>query len=393
MSNTETKPTLQTDMYDMLDDVQALIIALVLPFLVKAGLVVVALAVIFQVSTNVVNEVTKAQRNNIINNAVKWGESLEQDFISLAGNSYGLPIKEGLTREQKVALMTIYIPEWGTRGLDHLGGDLDSVCPNQQRASELWTDPYLAERAKGVIGEQGYNSIFTEGRKTFVLANKDKQLRQTAYPLTSPYGQRPNPFGGGTSFHYGVDFGHPTGDEIYTAHSGVVSQVVYDTQGGGNVVVVTGEKYRTLYAHLDRQLVKKGDNVVAGQRIGISGNTGFSTGSHLHFQIMGLEGGWNSDTIDPSTEPYLTVTQSNPFYALALHIHSVHAKTGLCDELTLARLERNYSAKKWLDKKVTPLNMESFMIDMCNSQAPIDCTEWIDRARPAVEELITLETI
>ena len=74
---------------------------------------------------------------------------------------------------------------------------------------------------------------------------------------------------------------------------------------GGNVVRVEysradGEKYQVAYMHLSQFNVREGDVVMAGQQVGVSGNTGNSTGPHLHFSVKKTEGNGNSTMIDPS---------------------------------------------------------------------------------------------
>lgn len=133
-----------------------------------------------------------------------------------------------------------------------------------------------------------------------------------AYPwtVTSPYGMRElQP--GKKSFHHGIDFGVPTGTVIGSAVSGRVFSTQYDprntypngpTSGGTGVKVLGSDgKYYT-YWHLSNLGVKKGDQVNPGTVIGLSGNTGYSTGPHLHFEVdSGLS---TSTSLDPN--PYIT---------------------------------------------------------------------------------------
>jgi len=104
-------------------------------------------------------------------------------------------------------------------------------------------------------------------------------------PLTSPYGMRIDPFTRKTSFHSGVDFIAPVGTTVKSAGYGRVSAVYEDKRYGKVVEIDHGNTVMTLYAHLDTQTVKVGDNVAAGQQVATSGNTGISTGPHLHFEV------------------------------------------------------------------------------------------------------------
>ncbi|MBV8244684.1 MAG: peptidoglycan DD-metalloendopeptidase family protein [Candidatus Eremiobacteraeota bacterium] len=99
-------------------------------------------------------------------------------------------------------------------------------------------------------------------------------------------------------FHPGVDLGADYGETVRAAAAGVVSSAQYDGGYGLKVDIDHGNGYHTWYAHLSSAGVSAGESVVKGQPIGLVGSTGFSTGPHLHYQIM-LDGA----PIDPT--PYL----------------------------------------------------------------------------------------
>jgi len=86
--------------------------------------------------------------------------------------------------------------------------------------------------------------------------------------------------------HQGIDIALSIGDTVYSSFCGEVRITAYQPSGYGNVVVVRNYNMsETLYGHLDKSLVRNGQKVTAGQPIGIGGNTGTSTGPHLHFEI------------------------------------------------------------------------------------------------------------
>ena len=88
------------------------------------------------------------------------------------------------------------------------------------------------------------------------------------------------------SVHQGLDFGLNIGDTVYSSFCGEVRIVAYQPEGYGNVVVVRNYNMsETLYGHLDKSLVHNGQKVTTGEPIGVGGNTGTSSGPHLHFEI------------------------------------------------------------------------------------------------------------
>ena len=103
--------------------------------------------------------------------------------------------------------------------------------------------------------------------------------------ITSPFGERVHPIFGTVRNHYGTDFNGSTGDPIVAASGGVVLSSGWRTGYGNTVVVSHGEGFTTLYAHMSDMNVSAGDQVAGGDLIGWVGNTGWSTGSHLHFEV------------------------------------------------------------------------------------------------------------
>ncbi len=103
--------------------------------------------------------------------------------------------------------------------------------------------------------------------------------------VTSGFGGRADPFGGGTQFHKGIDFEADVGDPVLAVADGVVSYAGVRS-GYGNVVEIDhGNGYVTRYAHNSRLERQVGDLVRAGQEIAKAGSTGRSTGAHVHFEV------------------------------------------------------------------------------------------------------------
>jgi len=120
--------------------------------------------------------------------------------------------------------------------------------------------------------------------------------------ISSPFGRRIDPFTGKLAWHHGIDFATgKTGVEVKAVASGVVT-FSGEKQGYGNMVKINhGNGYETLYAHDEKLLVKPGDIVKKGQVIALSGNSGRSTGPHVHFEVHK-----NGRVVDPSSYVHRT---------------------------------------------------------------------------------------
>lgn len=103
--------------------------------------------------------------------------------------------------------------------------------------------------------------------------------------ITSPFGWRSNPFGGGPEFHQGLDIAAPSGTTVTAAASGTVIMAQWYGGYGNYILIDHGGGYSTGYGHLSAMYVSSGQAVTRGQAIGAVGSTGQSTGPHLHFEI------------------------------------------------------------------------------------------------------------
>jgi murein DD-endopeptidase MepM/ murein hydrolase activator NlpD len=114
--------------------------------------------------------------------------------------------------------------------------------------------------------------------------------------VSAPFGQSQHPITGQWYIHKGMDFSTwRTGDQIIATANGKVVTVTYDNGFGNYIVIQHKHGFYTRYAHMDRVLVKPGQTVSQGEVIGRVGNTGISTGPHLHYEIH-----IGSDVVDPA---------------------------------------------------------------------------------------------
>ena len=126
-------------------------------------------------------------------------------------------------------------------------------------------------------------------QETDSVDNKQKQWKSSypsiTYPLksikvTSPYGYRRDPFTGKLSWHNGLDL-RAKNEPTYAMMDGIVEKVGYDNRSGNYVTLRHGNFYIS-YCHLSSIIVRKGEYVYPGIIVGVTGNTGRSTGGHLH---------------------------------------------------------------------------------------------------------------
>ena len=127
------------------------------------------------------------------------------------------------------------------------------------------------------------NSVINRGMTHINVP--DRYPIENSPEISSPYGYRKDPFTNRRAFHHGVDIAVPSNTDVLSSASGTIIKTAYDRVGGNYIIIDHNNKYKTYYGHLSRILLKKGELVKKGQVIGKSGNTGRSTGPHIHYQV------------------------------------------------------------------------------------------------------------
>jgi len=154
--------------------------------------------------------------------------------------------------------------------------------------------------------------------------NPDK----SKYRLSSSFGYRTDPVYGRSARHQGVDFAMDPGNPIYVTGDGVVESVKFEFFGYGNQVVVDhGFGYKTRYAHMRNIGVVEGMKVKRGECLGESGNSGKSTGPHLHYEVI-----YKGSPVNPSNyydlsitpEEYATMVQNTADMSEKMTLHPSH---------------------------------------------------------------------
>ena len=158
------------------------------------------------------------------------------------------------------------------------------------------TEPTLATTENKLIEEEQkailINDAVSSERRAYWNRRRYLSLPIDSMVITSPYGQRRDPFTGKVAYHKGIDI-RGNNDYVYSVMPGIVTKTG-KTKGLGNFVEVKHGDFKSIYAHLYSVLVNAKQSIEAGQPVGISGSTGRSTGEHLHFQME-----YKDKTIDP----------------------------------------------------------------------------------------------
>lgn len=130
-----------------------------------------------------------------------------------------------------------------------------------------------------------FNQLIFKTDRYLEVLDKLPLGRPVPTRISSRYGYRKDPLTGKKGFHSGIDFRGNRGDKVFATAAGTVKKIGNDRGYGRFIVIKHGNGYTTMFAHLHKILVKKGEKIKRGQLIGQVGNTGRSTGSHLHYEI------------------------------------------------------------------------------------------------------------
>lgn len=185
---------------------------------------------------------------------------------------------------------------------NELGTAEKLLAQNEAESEEILASITAMEKAasrpsRGGSSSQSNTKPSNSGSSSSqVSTNGMYSITGTRYAITSPFGYRTSPVGRGQEFHKGIDIGAPYGAPVYSLKAGTVTYAGW-MEGYGNVVVVSHGDISTLYAHNSSLSVSVGQTVSGGQQLSNVGSTGWSTGPHIHFEVIK-----NGTNIDPA--PY-----------------------------------------------------------------------------------------
>ena len=172
---------------------------------------------------------------------------------------------------------------------------LDYVDPSRFAHSRYGAAISYAGGSLSLLRERLYRQSVS--LDTLQVMAKDKERMTEAIPAIWPldrnrirnigaFGIRVHPIFKTVKRHDGVDFSGQKNTPIYATADGVVSKNTVESGYGNSVVIDHGYGYQTRYAHLNKSLVKVGQRVHRGEKIALMGNTGRSTGTHLHYEVI-----------------------------------------------------------------------------------------------------------
>ncbi len=187
---------------------------------------------------------------------------------------------------------------------DSLAGELTTLNQKNQNLEKEIEEKYLNLEAvkdkvsaiEKMIGFETDSSSSTYDRvdsvqitaikRNYLLSNIPNGTPINYIRVTSKYGYRTHPITGKKDLHRGIDLKAKKGTEVYSTADGVVESTRYDQKGYGKMVtIIHNFGFKTIYAHLDQIKVKAGDYIKKGDLIALSGNTGISSGPHLHYEV------------------------------------------------------------------------------------------------------------
>ena len=181
-------------------------------------------------------------------------------------------------------------------------GSDEEGFPGVGGSSQILVEPYAAEKPhrelvrmmhssldvlekEMLLGEQGMTELYEFLKDQKNLLASTPSVWPVRGWVSSGFGYRTSPFTGEREFHKGIDISTREGTPIVAPANGIVSYLGWE-HGYGKIITIThGHGLVTRYAHLKKGLVKKGQHVKRGETIALVGNTGRSTGPHLHYEV------------------------------------------------------------------------------------------------------------
>ncbi|MFN2361997.1 MAG: peptidoglycan DD-metalloendopeptidase family protein [Marinobacter sp.] len=210
---------------------------------------------------------------------------------TIEGSFYSSALRAGLTKKQIASVGQLLEHKLDFRR-DLRAGDQFAVIIGHEMVDDKSTGKSRLEAASLQRGADTHTAFrFDDGNYyddngRSVLPAFRRLPMTTSYRVSSHFSRnRTHPVTGRGAPHNGVDLATPTGTPILSTGDGIVHRIGNHPYAGKYIDIDHGNAYKTRYLHLHKILVKKGEKVQRGHKIALSGNTGRSTGPHLHFEL------------------------------------------------------------------------------------------------------------
>lgn len=216
---------------------------------------------------------------------------LAEQFASMKESIEKLDADYGYLVAKEEAIRTIFdLPEIDSESrMLGVGGPEDPIVEEGTEATvaamSVTTDVDALLRLSDFERER-YQEVFELLKDKRDLLDHTPSIMPTIGYFSSGYGWRNDPFTGQNHFHQGLDIAGKRGSPVYATADGKVVSIRVNGGLGKMITLSHGFGYKTRYGHLDKYAVKVGQKVSRGNVIGEMGNTGYSTGPHLHYEIL-----------------------------------------------------------------------------------------------------------
>jgi murein DD-endopeptidase MepM/ murein hydrolase activator NlpD len=200
---------------------------------------------------------------------------------------------KGLSQlEEKVRLIADIKKSGGSSGLIGIGGipdnELDRDIPLESRHSKLIREMHTQMKQTTLAAKRqklNFTDLISQLEKKKNLLAATPSIRPVEGWITSGFGYRKSPFTGKKAFHSGLDISNREGTKVIATADGKISYAARKMYFGNLVIIDHGYGKVTKYGHLKKILVKPGQRVKRGEVIALLGNTGQSTGPHVHYEV------------------------------------------------------------------------------------------------------------
>ncbi|WP_347400981.1 peptidoglycan DD-metalloendopeptidase family protein [Halomonas sp. YLGW01] len=223
----------------------------------------------------------------------KAGEATQRLFAGTVNGSFARSAQStGLTSSEVAELTNVLSKKLDFRRDTRRGDNFQVLIESDIIDGQSLDSRILAVRYQGarmdltVLRNSTDNRFYTPDGHSLDPAFNRYPFRGHYRKSSSFNLRRKHPITGRISPHYGTDFAMPTGSAVRAPADGRVVKSAYHRLAGNYLVVRHDNGYKTRYLHLSKRLVSEGERVTMGERIALSGNTGRSTGAHLHYEVI-----------------------------------------------------------------------------------------------------------